>query len=130
MVHKNSNGNSQAHQMHAEMMYMASNSADMKHMSDMSNMHHNMMNHAMSQDSHSNMALNTDMPPCCDDGIHYCESNCSDSSCMVISSAPVLQPYSSLIPLSIEQAVLFTASLTQLTSRTIAPEQRPPLYNS
>ncbi|MEA1989547.1 MAG: hypothetical protein U9N57_10145 [Pseudomonadota bacterium] len=120
MMHNDSS--SQVSSAHTDMMHYQMNSSH----SDMSHNHHAMMNHGVqdqTQSTHSAML-------CCEEGLHICALDCSDESCIVFSVAPVFQTTGSTDLISVEQATLLTPKASSLITRTISPEQRPPLFNS
>ena len=94
--------------------------------SDMPHNHHAMMNHAMQDQTQSTVSSML----CCEEGVHICALDCSDGSCIVFSFAPVFQTTGSIDLISLERVSLLVPKTSSFMTRTISPEQRPPLLNS
>ncbi len=113
MVHNNS----------AEQTTMAN---EMMQMSE-----HVHMSHAMNNHMHSQMS--DEMPqnmPCCDEGIHFCQNDCNNANCLMITSLSATQPNALQIILSLEQSQILATTTAQFTPRFTPPELRPPLLNA
>ena len=118
MLHLDSSN--QSHEMHSMQMHqqmMAASNEDISH-----------MNHSMDTSHLSSNSSVQDV--CCEDGIHFCEADCSDGNCLIISSAPAFQTGASLTLFTVNQATRSISYTSDFISRTIQPELRPPLFNS
>jgi len=90
---------------------------------DMSNHMHHHMHSQMSDEMSQNM-------PCCDEGIHFCQNDCNNANCLMMTSVSATQPNALQIILSIEHSQTLATTATQFTPRFTPPELRPPLLNA
>ena len=120
MMHNDSPNQEQA--AHTSTMHHQINASH----SDMPHSHHAMMNHAMHDQTQSTASSML----CCEDGLHICALDCSDGNCVVFSFAQVFQTTGSIDLISVEKITLLVPKASSLITRSISPEQRPPLFNS
>ena len=86
-------------------------------------MHHTMMPIEIkipNNTVHNNM-------PCCDEGIHFCESDCHDGNCLVITMVPASEIPVIQVTSLLEHSHTLTLASTDFNVRPITPELRPPL---
>lgn len=130
MVYQGSANHS--HEMHMKHM-MHGNSAMDIHAMNMHAMNPEIdpsMVNFMQDDFSANMQQNSSPMPCCEPGIHLCDLNCHDSSCLGIAAVSALTVASSVELIAMERSVQTDTPQIQFISRTTSPELRPPLYNA
>ena len=95
-----------------------------------------MANKMMQMDEHAHMSnhmhsqMSDEMPqnmPCCDEGIHFCQNDCNNANCLMMTSVSATQPSAFQIILPLEQFQTLATTATQFTPRSTPPELRPPL---
>jgi len=95
------------HSVHAEMTNMADQSK-----------HHHSMQHPM-----ETLADST----CCNPGVHFCEMECNDGNCNILSAAPVVQIIEETPLFLVHPRIQTSLNKTTFQTRSISPELRPPL---
>ncbi|BCN92304.1 hypothetical protein THMIRHAM_00890 [Thiomicrorhabdus immobilis] len=125
MVYQGSANHS--HEMHMKQMMHGNSAMDIHAMSP--DMNPSMVDF-MQDDFSANMPQNASPMPCCEPGIHLCDLNCHDSSCLGIAAVSALTVTSSIELIALEQSSKTDTPKTQFISRTTSPELRPPLFNA
>lgn len=96
--------------------------AETTHNAAMHAMHTDMPHHHMQH--HSDNVIDA---TCYDQGVHYCQMDCSDNNCNLISSSPVVQTVDATSSFSAKFNIENKPINTVFRTRSISPELRPPL---